>query len=54
MIGSIVPNLILASLMLLLVGTSRKWVHLLVIGLLLAITAYAWLPQELVRSGQNG
>jgi hypothetical protein len=47
MIGSIVPNLVMASLMLLLVWTPRRWVQLLVIGLLLAVTAMAWLPQEL-------
>jgi flagellar biosynthesis protein FliQ len=54
MIGSVVPNLLLASLMLLLVGTSRRWVHLLVIGLLLATTGLAWLPQELARSSHAG
>ncbi len=49
MLGTVVPNLVLASLMLLLVGTSRKWVHLLVIALLLVTTGLAWLPQELAR-----
>jgi hypothetical protein len=49
MLGTVVPNLVLASLMLLLVGTSRRWVHLLVIALLLLTTGLAWLPQELAR-----
>jgi flagellar biosynthesis protein FliQ len=47
MVGLVVPNLVLASLMLLLVRTSRKWVHLVVIALLLLTAALAWLPQEI-------
>jgi hypothetical protein len=47
MIGSVVPNLLLASLMTVLIWTPRKWVHVLIIVLLLAIIGSAWLPQEL-------
>ena len=49
MVGTVVPNLVLASLMLLLMATSRKWVHLVVIALLLLTTGLAWLPQEIGR-----
>ncbi len=48
-LGSIVPNLALASLMLILIATPRRWVHILIISLLLVTTALAWLPQELER-----
>lgn len=51
MVAAVVPNLFLASLMLLLVATSRKWVHLVVVGVLLATISFAWLPQELARAG---
>lgn len=47
--GAVIPNLVLASLMLLLVAVSKKWVHALVIALLLVTTAIAWLPAELGR-----
>lgn len=47
LIGSIVPNLLLSGLMLLLLWTPRRVVHLIVVALLLAISATAWLPQEL-------
>jgi hypothetical protein len=50
MIGSIVPNLLLVSLMLVLVFTARRWVHVLVIGLLLIVTGLAWLPQEIGKA----
>lgn len=49
--GTVLPNLIMASLMILLIVTSRRWIHGAVIALLLANTALAWLPQELGRSG---
>jgi len=45
--GNVGPNLLLASLMLVLVATARKWVHLLIMSVLLLTTALAWLPQEL-------
>ena len=48
-LGNVVPNVFLAALMILLVFTSRRWVHLLAISFLLLITALAWLPQELGR-----
>jgi hypothetical protein len=47
MIGTVAPNLVLTSLMLVLIWTPRRWVHGLVIALLLAIIGSAWLPQEL-------
>lgn len=51
MAGTVLPNVFMASLMILLVATSRRWVHASVIALLLVITGLAWLPQELGRSG---
>lgn len=51
LLGSIVPNLSLACLMLVLVLTARRWVHLAIVTLLLLITGSAWLPQELGRLG---
>jgi hypothetical protein len=49
LLGNVLPNLFLASLMLVLVATHRKWVHLLIMLILLIITALAWLPQKLGR-----
>ncbi len=46
-IGSIVPNLVLVSIMLVLAATSRRWVHTVGIALLLVTTGLAWLPQRL-------
>jgi hypothetical protein len=51
LLGNVVPNLILASLMLILVATPRRWVHILIISLLLLAAGLAWLPQELGRAG---
>jgi hypothetical protein len=51
MAGAVVPNLIIALLMTLLIWTPRRWVHVAVTGLLLLISASAWLPQELRISG---
>ena len=51
LIGSVVPNLLLAALMLLLVFTPRRSIHLAVVALLLAVTGFAWLPQQLGRLG---
>jgi hypothetical protein len=51
MIGITIPNLLLASLMILLIKTPRRWVHLLVIFLLLVVTGSAWLSQELRVEG---
>jgi hypothetical protein len=51
LIGNVVPNLVLAALMLVLVVTRRRWAHVLIITLLLVITGLAWLPQEIGRSG---
>lgn len=50
LIGSALPNLVLAALMIILAVTRRKWAHLLIITLLLIITGLAWLPQEIGRS----
>jgi hypothetical protein len=36
--------------MLVLVFTARRWVHVLVIGLLLIVTGLAWLPQEIGKA----
>jgi hypothetical protein len=47
MIGTVAPNLLLTSLMMVLIWTPRRWVHALVVCLLLAIIGSAWLPQEL-------
>lgn len=49
-LSAILPNLVLAGLMLVLVATPRRWIHLLVIAILLVTTGLAWLPQELGRS----
>jgi hypothetical protein len=51
LLASVIPNLLLAALMLTLVATPRRWVHLLVVSVLLLTTAFAWLPQELGRAG---
>jgi hypothetical protein len=51
LLSNVVPNLLLAALMLVLVATPRRWVHLLVVTILLLTTALAWLPQELGRAG---
>ena len=45
--GTVVPNLVLASLMLILVAVERKWVHVTIIALLLLTSGLAWLPSEL-------
>lgn len=50
LVGTVLPNLLMASLMILLVATSRKWVHAVVIAFLLIVTGLAWLPQELGRA----
>ena len=50
LLGMVVPNLVLAALMLVLVATARRWVHTVVIALLLVTTGFAWLPQELGRA----
>ena len=47
MIGIVVPNLLLTALMAVLIWTPRRWVHVLVIVLILVISGLAWLPQEI-------
>jgi hypothetical protein len=49
MIGTVVPNLLLTALMVVLIWTPRRWVHVLAIVLILVIVGSAWLPQELQR-----
>jgi hypothetical protein len=51
MAGAVVPNLIIVLLMTILIWTPRRWVHVAVTGLLLLISASAWLPQELRIKG---
>jgi flagellar biosynthesis protein FliQ len=46
-LGNVVPNTVLAALMVTLALTGRRWVHVAVIALLLLTTAFAWLPQKL-------
>jgi hypothetical protein len=47
MIKTVVPNLLLTALMAVLIWTPRRWVHVLVIVLILVSVGSAWLPQEL-------
>jgi hypothetical protein len=47
MMRIVVPNLLLIALMAVLIRTPRRWVHMLVIVLILVIVGSAWLPQEL-------
>jgi flagellar biosynthesis protein FliQ len=53
-LGNVVPNAVLASLMLVLAVTDRRWVHAALISLLLLVTAAAWLPQELASANPSG
>ncbi|HZG08571.1 MAG TPA: hypothetical protein VEZ70_06300 [Allosphingosinicella sp.] len=53
-LGNVVPNAVLASLMLVLAVTDRRWVHAALISLLLLVTAAAWLPQELAGANPSG
>lgn len=49
--GAIAPNALLTILMLVLTATKRRWVHLLLVALLLAVALLAWLPQKLAQPG---
>jgi hypothetical protein len=51
LIGTTVPNLLLASMMIVLIVTPRRWVHVLIIALLLVVTGSIWLPHELRGGG---
>ena len=45
--GLTLPNMFLAALMAVLAIISRRWVHVVGLGLLLLVVLSAWLPQEI-------
>ena len=47
--GVTVPNLVLATLMVVLASTPRRRIHYAIVALLLVVTALAWLPQEVIQ-----
>ena len=49
---AVVPNLVLASLTVTLAIARRRWIHVLLILALLAVTGLAWLPQELAGTAK--
>lgn len=51
--GTVLPNLLMVSLMIVLIVTTRRWAHTVIIGLLLVTAGFAWLPQELGSKSQE-